>query len=183
MLVVGHTIAQPGKWEPWASCSPACFDAWAALRVSEGAEVSAWGSSWMFEGVALGPVFLARVNGMVAEHKRKWALASAINMVNAERHEDAARIYESLGMFKEAGEVRRAGRRQVTTQVQVNVNDLMQQLRAMGVSASYTCPVCRSPSTISGETSPDALTKCQYCGAVARPSDIVEAITKVLSSR
>ncbi len=137
----------------------------------------------MFEGVALGPAFLDRVGRMISDHKRKWALASAINYISAERHEDAAKIYESLGMHKEAGEVRRAGRRQVSTQVHVNVNDLLEQLRTMGVSASYTCPVCRSPSAITGTMSPEALTKCQYCGAVARPTDVVEAITKVMASR
>jgi ribosomal protein L37AE/L43A len=120
---------------------------------------------------------------MVSDHRRKVALATAINMINAERHEEAAKIYEGLGMFKEAGEVRRVGRRQVTTQVQVNVNDLMQQLRTMGVAANYTCPVCHSPTVITATTSPDALAKCQYCGAVARPTDIIEAITKVLGSR
>ncbi len=183
LIVVGQTARQDGKWDPWASCSWSCFDKWASYQVSTGAEVRAWGATWTFQGVALGPSALDRVNRMIADHRRKWALASAINYLNAERHEDAARIYESLGMHREAGEVRRAGRRQVSTQVQVNVNDLMQQLRAMGVSANYTCPVCRSPTVITAATSPDALAKCRYCGAVTRPTDIVEAITKVLGSR
>ncbi len=180
---VGYTPRADGKWDPWVTCSWECFDAWASHYVSGGSHLEMFGSSPSFLGVALSPQAAGRVGAMVADHQRKWALATAINYVNAERHEDAARIYETLGMHREAGEVRRAGRRQVSTQVQVNVNDLLVQLRAMGVSASYTCPVCRSPSTITGTTSPDALTKCAYCGAVARPTDVVEAITKVLGSR
>ncbi len=134
--------------------------------------ITQWGGGYTFLGRILSPEAAWRANRIHVEH-----------LVVAGRYEDAAVLYEKLGMWKEAGDLRNRGRQQYITQVHVNVNDLLQQLRAMGVSASYTCPVCRSPSTITGTTSPDALAKCQYCGAVARPTDVVEAITKVLGSR
>lgn len=137
----------------------------------------------MFEGVALGPNFLARVNGMVVDHKRKWALATAINMVNAERHEDAAKIYESLGMFKEAGEVRRVGRRQVTTQVHVDVNNLIDQIRRAGISTNYTCPACGGHIRIAPDTSMTKLTNCEFCGSVIQTTDLVDFLTKVTGYR
>jgi hypothetical protein len=130
------------------------------------------GVGYTFYGMILAPEAAWRANKIQAEH-----------LIVAGRYEDAAMLYEKLGLWKEAGDLRNRDRQQFVTQVQVNVNDLMQQLRAMGVSANYTCPVCRSPSVITGTTSPDALAKCQYCGAVTRPTDIVEAITKVLGSR
>ena len=101
----------------------------------------------------------------------------------AERSEDAARTYEKIGMWKEAGELRRKTRQQVVTQVHVNMNDLIDQLRKMGLSANYTCPACRSPNTITGAMSPDKLSKCQYCGSIIPSTDLVEAISKVVGYR
>lgn len=180
LRVVGHTRDASGRWEPWRSCSTACFDAWAAYAVAAGNEPRAWGSNWMFMGVVPGPAFLDRVNRMVADHRRKWALASAINMVNAERHEDAARIYEGLGMFKEAGEVRRAGRRQVTTQVHVDVNSLIDQIRKAGISTDYACPACGGHIRIAPDTSVAKLTSCEFCGSVIQTTDLVDFLTKVV---
>ncbi len=161
----------------------ACFDAWASHAVANGAQVALWGSNWAFLGVVLGPQFTDRVNWMIADHKRKWALATAINMVNAERHEDAARIYEGLGMFREAGEVRRAGRRQVTTQVHVDVNSLIEQIRKAGISTDYTCPACGGHIRIAPDTSLARLTSCEFCGSVIQTTDLVDFLTKVVGYR
>lgn len=105
------------------------------------------------------------------------------NLVLAGRHEDAARLYEKLGMWKEAGDLRNRGRQQYVTQVHVNVNDLLEQMQRMGLSATYTCPTCRSPLSITGATRQDALTKCAYCGSMIRQTDIVDAVTRVIGSR
>lgn len=163
---------QEGRQTPAYSCTWACYEHAAQYHLSRGQMITQWGGGYTFLGRILSPEAAWRANRIHVEH-----------LVVAGRYEDAAVLYEKLGMWKEAGDLRNRGRQQYITQVHVNVNDLLQQLRAMGVSASYTCPVCRSPSTITGTTSPDALAKCQYCGAVARPTDVVEAITKVLGSR
>ncbi len=110
-------------------------------------------------------------------------LDHARQLLEAEDHEGAVRVYQDLGMWKEAGEARRAGRRQVVTQVHVNVNDLIEQLRNMGLTANYTCSVCHGPYTITGETKPDALSKCAYCGAVIRPTELVDTVAKVVGYR
>lgn len=107
----------------------------------------------------------------------------AESFVVAERPEDAARTYEKIGMWKEAGDLRRRGRQQVVTQVHVNMNDLIDQLRRMGVSANYNCPACHSPITITGGMSPEKLTKCQYCGSTIPTTDLVDAIAKVVGYR
>lgn len=163
---------QERQQKPAFSCTWACYERAVQYHLSRGQMVTQWGSGYTFLGRILSPEAAWRANRIHVEH-----------LVVAGRYEDAAMLYEKLGMWKEAGDLRSRGRQQYITQVHVNVNDLVQQLRAMGVSASYTCPVCRSPSTITGTTFPDALAKCQYFGAVARPTDVVETITKVLGSR
>ncbi len=179
-LVLGHAYRADGKPEPWSSCSWMCFDRWGAYQVASGSQIVAWGNAWTFQGVVLYEGPLNRVAGMIAEHKRKLALAAAANSLVAERHEDAARIYEGLGMFKEAGETRRLGRRQVTTQVQVDVNNLIDQIRKSGISTDYKCPACGGHIRIAPDTSMAKLTSCEFCGSVIQTTDLVDFLTKVV---
>jgi hypothetical protein len=103
--------------------------------------------------------------------------------VEAEDFEAAARVYQEIGMWKEAGEVRRMARRQVVTQVHVNVNDLVDQLRKAGISTDYTCPACGGHIRISGETSLAKLTSCEFCGSVIQTTDLVDFLTRVVGYR
>ncbi len=183
MVRFGAFPVPNGKLTPQWMCSTGCFDRWAAGHISNGYSLSPSGSQWSFVGVFLDPPYAGRVQGMAEQYRRQLALTHARNMLDAARYEDAARTYEGLGMYKEAGDARRMATRHVTTHVQVNMNDLLEQLRVMGISASYTCPVCRSPFTITGDTRPDALAKCQYCGAIIRPTDVIDAMTKVIGYR
>ena len=173
----------PHKRVPYRFCGTECFDRWAWGYVQSGAVPMSNGQEWMLAGFVLASAVAQRAVTMYQQFVTQQRLEHARRLIDAEQIEGAAMIYQELGMWKEAGDLRRRARQQVVTQVHVDVNDLVKQLRTMGVSASYTCPVCRSPSLITGSTPPAALTKCQYCGAVTRPTDIVEAITKVLSSR
>ena len=168
--VYAHTYPVAGR-PPIAHrvCSWECFDRLASYNIGRGLTMASSGGSWYIGSYQLVPSAAQRAVRIQAQ-----------NYVLAERHEDAARLYESIGMWKEAGETRRLKARQVVTQVHVNVNDLVSQLRAMGVSATYTCPACHSPIEITPDTNVDALAKCRYCGAVIRPTDLVDAITKVV---
>src|SRR2546422_491892 len=89
---------------------------------------------------------------MAEDHRRGQLLEQARHLIEAEDHESAAGIYQSLGLWKEAGEVRRNGRRQIMTQVHVNVNDLVEQVRKAGIATDYTCPACRGHIRITGDT-------------------------------
>lgn len=153
-------------------CSWACFDRMAETNLGRGLTLATSGGRWYFGSYQLTPDAAPRAVRIQAEH-----------FVLAERHEDAAQLYESIGMWKEAGETRRLKQRQVVTQVHINVNDLIAQLRALGLTATYTCPACRSPLEITADTKPDALVRCAYCGAVILPTDLVQAIGKVTGSR
>ncbi len=152
-------------------CSWDCFDRMTANNLGRGLTLSFASGSWYFGSYQLRPEAAQRAVRMQAEH-----------FLLAERHEDAARLYESIGMWKEAGDARRLKQRQVVTQVQVNVNDLIAQLRALGLTATYVCPACHSPLTITPQTTPATLAACPHCGAVTRPTDIIEAIRKVVAS-
>ncbi len=161
-----------GNQFTYYSCTWDCFDRAVRYQFSRGQTVTQWGYGYVFMGRALLPEAAWRVNRMHVE-----------NLVIAGRHEDAARLYEKLGMWKEAGDMRARAKQQVVTQVHINMNDLLDQLQRMGLSATYTCPTCRSPMSISGNTRPDTLTRCQYCGSMIRQADIVDAVSRVISAR
>lgn len=182
--IVPGTYAKPnGNQTPFPVCSWECFDRWAWSHVSQGSDATAWGQTWTFQGVQLAPLAAGRVKKMAEDLRRQRALGHAINLMNAERHEDAARIYESLGMWREAGEARRVGRRQVTTQVHVDINNLIEQMRKGGLATTYTCPACKSPIQITSDTAPSTLKACQYCGSAIQTTDLAEFLSKVVGTR
>ena len=131
-----------------------------------------WGGSYTLAGSILTPEAAWLANRVQAEH-----------FVVAERFEDAAQLHEKLGMWAEAGDLRRRARRQVVTQVHVDMNALIEQLKRTGIQASYVCPICHGPRAITGDSRPDALTTCQYCGVTIRQTDLIDAITKVVGFR
>lgn len=150
-------------------CSWECFDRLASNNIGRGLTIASSGGTWYIGSYQLTPDAAQRAVRIQAQ-----------NYILAERHEDAARLYEGVGMWKEAGDTRRLKARQVVTQLHVNVNDLVGQLRSLGLTATYTCPACHSPIAITPDTKADSLSKCRYCGAVIRPTDLVEAIGKVV---
>src|SRR3989442_8449792 len=143
-------------------CSWECFDRWAWTFISRGHSPVVLGQDYVLGGIRLHPGTAGRAVAM------------------AEDHESAAGIYQELGMWKEAGEVRRNGRRQIVTQVHVNVNDLVDQVRKAGIATDYTCPTCGGHIRVTGETTLATLRNCQYCGSVVQTTDLVDFLTKVI---
>lgn len=182
-IAAGQYRKPDGNATPFRTCSWECFDRWAWSHVSQGNDATPWGSAWVFQNVELVPSAAGRVKKMAEDLRRERALGHAINLINAERHEDAARIYESLGMWREAGEARRVGRRQVTTQVHVDVNNLIEHVRKGGLATTYTCPACKSPIQITNDTSASSLKTCQYCGSAIQTTDLAEFLSKVVGGR
>ncbi len=120
---------------------------------------------------------------MAEQHRATLQLQHARNLLEAERFEDAAKIYDGLGMWKEAGDARRHGKRNVVTQVQIDVNSLIDQVRKGGLTTTYACPACHSPIQISGQTDVRSLRHCQYCGSVIQSTDLVEFLARVVGYR
>jgi len=138
------------------------------------------GQDYVLGGIRLHPGTAGRAVAMAEDFRRTQKLAQVRNLIEAEDHESAAGIYQELGMWKEAGEVRRNARRQIVTQVHVNVNDLVDQVRKAGIATDYTCPACGGHIRITGETTLATLRNCQYCGSVVQTTDLVDFLTKVV---
>lgn len=182
----GTFIPAPGQSaspEAARTCSRECFDRWASSHISEGHAPLVYGGTATIGGVHLTPAFAPIVAQLHATHVRTLQLAHAKNLIEAERFEDAAKIYESFGMWSEAGDARRAARRHVTTHVQLNLNDLLDQVRRGGLTTTYSCPACNSPIQISRDVSENALRACSYCGATIQTTDLVDFLTRVVGYR
>ena len=161
-------------------CSWECFEHWAWTFISRGHTPVVFGQQYVLGGIQLHPGTAGRAVAMAEDFRRTQKLAQVRNLIEAEDHESAAGIYQELGMWKEAGEVRRNGRRQIVTQVHVNVNDLVDQVRKAGIATDYTCPTCGGHIHITGETTLATLRNCQYCGSVVQTTDLVDFLTKVV---
>lgn len=161
-------------------CSWECFDRWAWTFISRGHAPVMFGQHYVLGGVRLHPGTAGRAVAMAEDRRRGQMLEQVRHLIEAEDHEAAAGIYQNLGMWKEAGEVRRNGRRQIVTQVHVNVNDLVDQVRKAGIATDYACPACGGHIHITGETTLATLRNCQYCGSVVQTTDLVEFLTKVV---
>lgn len=120
---------------------------------------------------------------MSVPRNRQEMLSVAENLVAAERLEEAAQIYEQLGMFQEAGDLRRRAKAQVITHVNVDMDQLIEELRKGGLVTSYNCPNCGAAAKITGSTSSAALTHCTFCGAAFKTTDIVDLLAQVAGYR
>jgi len=93
------------------------------------------------------------------------------------RYEEAARIYEKLGMPEKAGEMRRKKREIVA----LDLNALIRQLGERGFTITYSCSHCGAPVSISGETKTEAIQYCSHCGSRIETIDLARFIKKYLS--
>jgi DNA-directed RNA polymerase subunit RPC12/RpoP len=96
----------------------------------------------------------------------------------AYRLEDAAKIYENLGMWEDAGRVRKKDKQ--FTNITLDLNNLIDQLKKGNLATTYKCGNCGGNIGIDGETDVKGLKFCNYCGAAIQIHDIVEVIQRVL---
>jgi DNA-directed RNA polymerase subunit RPC12/RpoP len=106
----------------------------------------------------------------------------AKNLEIAERFDDAVKIFDELGMYEDAGRVRRKAKSNVQEirHTTVDLNTMLTQVKAGGLVSVYKCPNCGGSIKISGATSVDRLTKCEYCGTVLQTDDVVKFIQDIL---
>lgn len=164
-------------------CSRACFEQWTTRMIGQGFSPVLWGASWAMAGTILAPAYAALANQMAERHRANLRLQHAQNLLTGERFEDAAKVYEGLGMWREAGEARRRGNRKTVTQVQVDVNSLIEQVRKGGLTTTYSCPACRSPIRIDSTADAGLLQHCQYCGTAIQSTDLVDFLSRVVGYR
>jgi hypothetical protein len=106
---------------------------------------------------------------------------AAKNLERAGRYDDAGKLFEEFGMIEEAGKARRQGKSQYVTNISVDLNQLLEKLKSGGLVSVYKCPNCGGSIKISGTTSTQKLSKCEYCGTVLQTDDLVNFIRDILS--
>lgn len=184
LVTFGHAQSIPGAdTVAQRICSQGCFEQWVGRSITQGFSPVPWGQSWAIQGTVLEHAYAPRANEMAERHRMDLRLAHARNLLQAERFEDAAKVYEGLGMWKEAGDARRHGKRNVVTQVQVDVNNLIDQVRKGGLTTTYACPACQSPIKIDASMDVTTMKHCQYCGSVIQSTDLVEFLSRVVGYR
>lgn len=109
-------------------------------------------------------------------------LSRAKNYEVAMRYEDAAKEYEAMGMWKEAGEVRRSGftTMHTTKSVEVDVNRLIDQMRQGGISTEYRCPKCGGTIQITSAVTAESLRFCNFCGTAIETTNLAQFLKGIL---
>ena len=110
--------------------------------------------------------------------------ALALNLEKCGRRQDAADIYEKrLQMYDKARQLREILNQVIVkrTDISVNLNALLQQLREGGVAVVYRCPHCGGKLKINKDTSSDCLSVCQHCGAEIQTMDLADFLKTALS--
>ena len=105
---------------------------------------------------------------------------SAVRAEQAGRYEDAANEYEKLNFLDKARSLRERDKTTTVRQVQVNINHLLDQMKQGSLVVPYKCPSCYASIKISGETTPDRLTNCPYCGTTLAITDIEKFLSSIL---
>lgn len=110
-------------------------------------------------------------------------LMVAQNLIKVRNFEGAAKIYEKFGMLEEAGKVRGRDReiRIRKTEVVVDLNKLLQQVRDGGIVAAYRCPHCSGKLKISKDTTAESLKVCPYCGSEIEVMELADFLRTALS--
>jgi hypothetical protein len=118
--------------------------------------------------------------------QRLWKntqLIKAKHFETLREFENAAQIYRGLGMYEEAGRVR-AKRDELTvkkTDISLNLNALLQQVKDGGIVAIYRCPHCNGKLKIGNKSTLNSLRTCEHCGSEIEALDLADFLKTVLS--
>ena len=104
----------------------------------------------------------------------------AKNLQLARRFEDSAQVYESIGMWKEAGETREKNTSMTVKQVPVNLNDMIERLRDGGLAVPFKCRCCGARITVDRDSNAEDLKRCQYCGSATNTERLQDLIQQAL---
>jgi uncharacterized protein (DUF983 family) len=113
--------------------------------------------------------------------KAKTTLAN--NLEQCGRTQDAAKIFEEMRMYDKARELREKDRHIVVkkTDVSINLNSLLQQVKEGGLVAVFRCPHCGGKLKIESKTTLNSLKKCEHCGSEIESMDLADFLKTALS--
>lgn len=114
-------------------------------------------------------------------HKAKVTLAQ--NLEKCGRTQDAAKILEELHMYDEARKLRERAKQVIVrrTNVSVNLNALLKQIKDGGIVVIYRCPHCSAPLKIGKDTNIESLRICEHCKSEIEAVDVADFLKAALS--
>jgi DNA-directed RNA polymerase subunit RPC12/RpoP len=112
---------------------------------------------------------------------KELAFRGAADLERAGRYEEAAAMFDYFELTAEAGHMRKKDKVQVVKNISIDLNQLLDRLKTGGLVSVYKCPNCSASIKISGTTSVQKLSKCEYCGTVLQTDDLVKFIQDILS--
>jgi DNA-directed RNA polymerase subunit RPC12/RpoP len=114
---------------------------------------------------------------------REYA-ALARNLEKCGRPLDAADIYErNLKLYDKARALREMAKHVIVkqTDIRVDLNKLLQQLKDGGIVVLYRCPNCNATLKINKDTSVESLRTCEHCGSEIGTMNLADFLKTALS--
>ncbi len=114
---------------------------------------------------------------------RKQELDRIENLEKAGRYEEAAIEYEKLQLYEKAGEMRRKDKMVIVrnTNISVDLNYFLSQIREGGIVAVYSCPKCGGKLKVDKNASLEQLRTCVHCGNEIQSMEISAFLRTALS--
>jgi uncharacterized protein with PIN domain len=119
----------------------------------------------------------------VHEYHTNAKTALAQNLEKCGRTQDAARVYEDLRMYDKSRELREKDRQILVkkTDVSINLNALLQQVKDGGLVAIFRCPHCGGKLKISEKTTLNSLRTCEHCESEIESMDLADFLKTALA--
>jgi hypothetical protein len=118
------------------------------------------------------------------EFVKRGYSALALNLEKCGRILDAAKIYEEkLKMYDKARILRQNEKQTIIrrTDVSVNLNELLKQVKDGGIVAIYRCPHCSGTLKVNDKTSLKSLKTCEHCGSEIETVDLADFLKTAIS--
>jgi hypothetical protein len=114
---------------------------------------------------------------------KKTLLRKAEILLEVKRFEEAAKIYEDLGMYKEAGDARTKNKQLSirNTEITVDLNKLLNQIKDGNLIVVYRCPHCNAPLKVNNESNIESITVCSHCNTKIETIDVVDFLKAAVS--
>lgn len=110
-------------------------------------------------------------------------MALAQNLERCGRTLDAAKEHETLRQYDKARELREKDKHIIIkkTDVSLNLNALLQQIKESGLVAIYRCPHCGGKLKIDRNVDMSKLRVCEHCGSEIESMDLADFLKTALS--
>lgn len=114
---------------------------------------------------------------------KKTLLKKARILLQVKRFEEAAKIYEDLGMYNEAGNARNKNNKLSikNTEIKVDLNKLLNQIKDDRLVIVYRCPHCGAPLKVNKESNVESISTCNHCNTRIKTIDVVDFLKAALS--